>query len=82
MANSIEQELLLLKEKIDNRKTDKAKLTGELESHYNRLKEEFGCNTLDEANTYLEELAEERDELKLQLDNGIEEIKLQLQGVE
>jgi hypothetical protein len=78
MEKNLAEELLEIKEEIDNRKTKKSELDGALKSHYQRLKEDFNCTTLDEAKEYITELSDERDEIKLQLEKGIEEIKLQM----
>jgi hypothetical protein len=72
------KELLEIREEIDKRKTKKSEQEGALKIYYNRLKTEFGCNTIDEAEEYIEKLSEERDELKLQLEQGVDDIKQQL----
>lgn len=68
-----------LKKKIENAKTRKAKAEGALEQAMTRLKDEFGCSTVEAAEEKLKQLQTEidNDEIKLDsmlrsLDNSID----------
>jgi hypothetical protein len=82
MVNDIAKELLDIKTEIENRKTKRSELDGALKSQFQSLKEDFNCTTIEEAKQYLAELSEERDELKLKIEIGIEEVKKQLGGLD
>ena len=73
--NIIGDRLLKLKEEIDNAKEEKAGFQGQLKGLMDRIKKEYGCDTLEEAEKYLNELREKKKELEKKLNRGIEELE-------
>ena len=70
-----EQDIFKIKEIYDERVNKKARAEGELIAQTKRLNEEFNCKDLKEASEFLEELQEERDEIKVKLENKLKEAK-------
>jgi len=68
---SIEQKLLNFKESLGEDKTNKARLEGELTSIERRLKEEFNCETVEQAKKKFETLQTNTETLKNKRDNDI-----------
>ena len=60
MNQDLAQELLEIKQTLDERRNAKARTEGELATYYKRLKQEFGCSNLTEAMEYITELNEEK----------------------
>lgn len=60
MAEITEQEYKDLKEEVENAKTAAARAAGALDSLKTRLKEDFDCASLEEAEKKLKELEEKK----------------------
>jgi len=75
LTQTYEQDIFKIKEIYDERINKKARAEGELAAQTKRLNEEFNCKDLKEANEFLEELQEERDEIKVKLENKLKEAK-------
>ena len=75
MTQIYEQDIFKIKETYDERVNKKARAEGELAAQTKRLNEEFNCKDLKEATEFLEELQEERDEIKVKLENKLKEAK-------
>jgi len=72
---NITQELIRLKEKIDEAKRGKAQAEGRLEGLMEQLKNEFDCSSIEEAKQRKEVLAKEVSQLANKLTQGIESVK-------
>jgi hypothetical protein len=70
-----EQDLLRLKKKVDDAKTNVAELKGQQTALLKQLKEDGGCKSLEELEKKLKALAKEIGELQTELETGIEEIQ-------
>ena len=75
MTQLYEQDIFKIKETYDERINKKARAEGELTAQTKRLNEEVNCKDLKEANEFLEELQEERDEIKVKLEHKVKEAK-------
>lgn len=75
MSNNITDKLLKMKEKIENSKTEKAKMEGQLEVLKKRLNEEFDCPTIKQAETKLKALSKEITELEGKIETGVSELE-------
>ena len=67
-SESIEQKILNFKESLENDKTLKARLEGELASIDRRLKEEFACETIEQAKEKLATLQTNTETLQTKLE--------------
>jgi predicted transcriptional regulator len=70
-----EEKLLQLKEKIDRSKTKLNELAGKENHLLEQLKDEYDCDTVDEANEKLENLDEEIQNLQSKINEGLEELE-------
>ena len=70
-----ERELLELKEEIDTAKEKVSELKGERQSLMKRLKEEWGCPTLEDAEKRLKEMADQVENLSTEIVEGMEELE-------
>lgn len=61
-------ELLEIKEKIETAKTSKSKLEGKKENLMQRLKDDYGCETLEKAEKKKKKLQTEVDELEEEIE--------------
>lgn len=59
----IEEEILEIKDEITNKKREKERLIGKLESLYNDLETSFEVKTVEEAEEHYQELVKEFEEL-------------------
>ena len=73
MEISIEQKILNWKNKIESDTVDKSRLEGEEVSINRRMKDEFNCENLDEAQKKIISLDESLIKLKQQLDKKVAE---------
>ena len=69
------QELIDLKNEIDRAKEDKAKDEGRMSSLMERLKEEYGLNSLDEAEKKIAEIEKEVSTLDREYDTGLKKLR-------
>ena len=72
---SIEQDLLALKRKIDQAKSDQARAEGALEETQARLKEEFGFTSLEQVDAELARLDDEIQRAEADLQQQVRELK-------
>jgi len=75
--NGKTKKLLNMKSQIDKGKLDKARLEGEQESLFKRLKEDFGCKDLKAAELKLSQMDKDIDAKESQLKKGIERLETQ-----
>lgn len=71
-------QLLDLKEKIDNTKTTISEYTGQLQGMMKSLKDDWGCTTVEEAKKKLTHLEKNVEVLQKKLNTGILELETQL----
>ena len=69
------QELIDLKDEIERAKEDKAKDEGRLSSLMERLSEEYGLNSLDEAEKKIAEIEKEVSVLDKEYDTGLKDLR-------
>ena len=67
--------LLQMKEKVEEAKTEKAKLEGQIESIHSRLKNEYSLNSVEDAEKKVEALTSEVNEKENQLQQGISQLE-------
>lgn len=80
MKNSeIINELTRLKKAIEEAKSDKSKIEGRLEELLKSLKEQFGFNSIEEAQEGIEKLQEELTELEKEIQDKFAAIKKEFQ---
>ena len=72
--NQIEY-LTTLKSKVDKAKEKKARLEGNLEMLFKKLKEEFDVNTIEEAQELLEKKQKQLEMKKTRLDRSVKALK-------
>jgi len=72
---SIEQDLLALKKKIEQAKTDHARAEGALEETKKRLKDEFGFSTLEEIDAEIKRIDAEIQRAEGELQEKVRDLK-------
>lgn len=72
-----EKDLLTLKEEIEEAKEKFQQLKGQKNALMQQLKEEWGCNTVEEGNTKLRELEKEVEVLSNEIVDGLEKLEKQ-----
>jgi predicted nuclease with TOPRIM domain len=77
-----EKQLLDLKEQVDEAKTKVSELTGQQIALMKQLKEDWGCKTIQEAETKLEEMGKTISILEKKIERASAELELQLNPVE
>ncbi len=70
-----EQELKKAKGKLRSNLEDIARLEGKFAAQLDRLKEQFGINTLEEASTILEETREQIDQMTQELESSLAKVR-------
>ncbi len=70
-----EQQLLDLKHQIDEAKTNATELTGQQKSLMDRLKKDWNCTTVEQAEKKVEELETEITQLNTSIDKGVKELE-------
>jgi len=73
-------ELAELKRRIEEARNRRAGVEGELKSLERRLKDEFGCATVEAARIKLEKLQRESARLKTELEKGVAELREMLEA--
>lgn len=63
------------KAEIDQAKIDKAGIDGAIKQNMERLKSEFGCASLERANSKLAQLKTKREELDIQIEDSVAALK-------
>lgn len=67
--------LVKLKKEIDQAKLDKANAEGALDQCLTRLKEEFGCKTIEAAQKKLNGMKERQEELAEEIEEALKELE-------
>ena len=70
-----EKELLELKENIQEAKQKVSELKGERQALMKRLKEDWNCGSLEEAEKKLKEMSEQVEKLSEEITEGMEELE-------
>lgn len=70
-----EQDLLKLKKQVDEAKTKVSELNGHKTALLKQLKEDWKCNSIEDAEKKLKSMNKEIDDLSQQIETGIEELK-------
>jgi len=79
-GNKLGQELLALKDQLNEQLSERASLQGELKNAMKRLKEEFGVDTLEEAKAQLQELDERIETLQSSIIKNLAKAQEALDG--
>ena len=74
-----ERELLQLKKDIEASKQKTSELKGERQALLKRLKEEWNCSTVEEAEVHLKEMEEQVSNLSTEISEEIESIEHELE---
>lgn len=69
-----EKELLELKEEIEEAKEKSSELKGEKQALMKRLKEEWDCKSVKDAEKLISEMEKEIETTSLEINNGLEEL--------
>lgn len=75
MANTTAQDLLALKEKVEEAKTKVSELNGQQKVLLKQLKEDYKCGTIEAGETKLKKLEEEINTLEGDLADRLEKLK-------
>ena len=70
-----ERQLLDLKNKIDQTKSDISSLKGKLELLTQQLKDQWNCTTIKQAEKKMESLQADIDNLETQIEKGVQELE-------
>lgn len=70
-----EQELLKLKKKVEEAKTESSELRGQLKTLTSQLKKNFKCDTVKDAEDKMKVLKKDIDKLSEEIDTKIEELE-------
>ena len=69
-----EQQLLDLKDQVEEAKTKVSELTGQKQALMNQLKTDWNCKTIEEANTKLKEMENSISVLEKKIEKGTKEL--------
>jgi predicted nuclease with TOPRIM domain len=70
-----EQQLLDLKDQVEEAKTKVSELTGQKQALMNQLKTDWNCKTIEEANTNLKEMENSISVLEKKIERGVNELE-------
>lgn len=73
MKQGIEEKLLKWKHELEEHKVEKSRLEGQRTELLRRLKNEFGCDSIEVARKRLASMQTSLDKLNIQLEKGVEE---------
>ena len=73
-----ERELLQLKKEIDEAKQKTSELKGERQALMKQLKEEWDCETIEQAQSKITEMGEQSEKLSNEINNGLTELDKKL----
>ena len=79
MNKDLTETLLSIKKRVEEAKSKKERLTGELNILLSQLKEEYEIESIDDAEKEVERLEKEIKELEEELEKRIEEVRRKLQ---
>lgn len=71
----IEKKLLNMKAEIETAKNESSKLEGQIETLQNNLKNDYGCDDIEQAETKMESMGTEIDKLNNELETGVKELE-------
>jgi len=71
MKNNVTEKIRKIKRAIDESKTKRAELEGRRKQLMERLKNDFGCESLEDANRRIETLSAEVEEMQAKLDDSM-----------
>ena len=69
-----EQQLLALKKKIDSAKSEVSELKGQLKTLMEQLKNDYSCNTIEQAEKKIKTINIDIDNLTTKIEEALEEI--------
>ena len=69
------QDLLDLKEKIDQAKEKSAELKGQLKGLYKELSDDWGCANIEQAERQVTKMESDIEKLNTQINEGVEELE-------
>jgi phage shock protein A len=72
---SIEQELLDLKKKVDNARSEEERLTGQKTQIMRQLKDDYDCDSVEEAEKKLSRLKKQVENLDEELEEGVKQLQ-------
>jgi predicted nucleic acid-binding Zn-ribbon protein len=75
MSRTNERKLLDLKQDIDKAKTNVSQLEGQKAQLLQTLKNDWKCNTVEEAEVKLKEMEKECEDLNTQIDEGVAKLQ-------
>ena len=75
-----EKELLELKDKVDEAKQVVSELTGQRNALLKQLKDDWGCKTIEEAETKLAKMDKDIDALEKKIEKGVTELNDKYNG--
>ena len=70
-----EQQLLDLKDQVEEAKTKVSELTGQKQALMNQLKTDWNCKTIEEANTKLKGIENSISVLEKKIERGVKELE-------
>ena len=70
-----EQELLKLKQQIDNAKSQTAELKGHQSALLKQLKDDWKCNSVEEAERLVKKMDKEISDLNAKIEEGLNELE-------
>jgi len=70
-----EHDLLKLKEQIEKAKQEVNELKGQQTALFNQLKEEFNCNSIEDAERLLTDLTKEIQEIQESINKGLKDLE-------
>ncbi len=74
------QELLTLQKKIEDAKSEKSRIEGELTSLLKRLKEEFGSDDVAQVEKKIEAMKQQASRLRKQIEDGLVVLRKEMGG--
>ncbi len=80
VSAGITKELLKLKKELEEKETERAELSGELNAIMRQLKNEYGLPSVEDAKDYIKEKEKEIEIWEEVIKNGVEEIKKIMAG--
>ena len=75
MSKDTEQQLFEIKEKIDQAKESVSRLEGRRDHLLNQLEEQWECESVEEAESLLEEHNKEINDLEQKIDKGVKKLE-------
>ena len=73
------EEVIALKEEIDECKTEKAQLEGEQKAILKQLEEDWDCKSVKQAEKKMKEMEQEIKQLEVEIEEGLQELEEKLE---